>query len=181
MAKAQVKVVTRTADEKKNPGRIEHSFSKMQEFKSSMFKLMPSPVVKRIGLSNHPDENPQDFYPFEHTHVFRTFDSDGKQLHQSAAIGGHFHIITLKPQGAGEENLVPEIESISPPMVMTVKKIKGRRQPVATPLNDYDFHTHDVEYIRTDLVQARKHNVVAAMVEAQEAQKGAPPAGAGEM
>jgi len=180
MSKSNPQVVRRTADQKQST-RIEHSFSKLQEFKSSMFKLMPAPVLKRIGLANHPDENPQDFYPFEHTHVYRTYDSDGKQLAQSAAIGGHFHIVKLKPQGPGEDNLVPEIESISPPMVMSVKKIKGRRQQVAVELNDYDFHTHEAEYIRTDLVQARKHNVVAAMVEAQEAQKGAPPAGAGEM
>jgi hypothetical protein len=163
----------------------EHSFSKVQEFNSSTFKLSVAPVLKRIGMATHPDDNPQDFYDFEHTHIFRTRDSEGKKLNTTASIGGHFHLVEYEDQkddkGNTDESKPPKVKSISGPMVLVTKKIRGRKQQVAVPMNDYDHHTHKISYIRTDKVQARKHNVVAAMVEAQEAQKGAPPAGASEM
>lgn len=157
-----------------------HSYAKVAEFNSSTFKLGVAEVIKRVGVANHPDDMPQDFWPFEHTHIFRTRDSEGKELHTSASIGGHFHVIELEPHKDGDSK-PPVIKSVSGPMVMVTKKIKGKRRQVPAPLNDYDTHTHKISYIRTDKIQARKHNAVAAMVEAQEAMKGAPPAGAAEM
>ena len=156
-----------------------HNFSKVTEFFSSTFKLGVAQVMKRIGVATHPDDAPQDFWPFEHTHIFRTRDSEGNELHTSASIGGHFHIVEYEK--GNDDSKPPVIKSISEPMIMGVKKVKGRRVQTPVPMNDYDFHTHKISYIRTDKVQARKHNTLAAMVEAQEATKGAPPAGAAEL
>jgi hypothetical protein len=83
-----------------------------------------------------------------------------------------------------EDNKDPEappvIKSVSGPMVMGKQKIKGRIVSVPVPANDYDDHTHDVEYIRSAKISFSTTNVEAAKVMAFEASKTAPIPGVRE-
>lgn len=150
--------------------------AKSIEVLSHLYKLESAIVVKQVGLANHPDEAPQDFMPMEHTHPYRTMDSDGKQHHRSASIGGHFHVITTAPDPKGAE-YAPVIVSCSPPMKQERRRVKGKWTVVDVPLNDYDDHTHEITYYRSDTVKMRTTNPQAAQLMANEAQKGAPVPG----
>ena len=73
--------------------------------------------------------------------------------------------------------LFRSVVSVSPPMVMGLRKEKGRTVQVPVPANDYDFHTHEAEYIRSCKFETSSTNFEAAAVVAHEAQKTAPVTG----
>lgn len=153
---------------------FERSFTKTKKIVSDVFKLKSAEVIKQVGIAKHPDENPDDFRPFDHTHIFRTFDSDGKRHERCCSTAGHFHDIEWEY----DKNNIPVIKSVSGPMVMGKSRVKGRHVQVSKPANSYDDHTHDFDYLQSHEVQARRSNIEAAKVVAFEAQKGAAPKGA---
>jgi len=145
---------------------------------TDLFKLMVSTVVKYEGWdeeNEHPDTNPEKYSHWEHTHPFRTYDKKGDKVIYSTPIGGHFHVIEWEPNEDPEQP--PVIKSVSGPMVMAKKKVRGVPTQVPVPCNEYDDHTHDIEYLRTSEVEFSSTNVEAAKVIAFESQKGAPLAG----
>jgi len=155
---------------------FERRTSNRKEIWSDTFKLSVAKYIKRIGVATHPNEEPADFAEAEHVHFVRTYDSDGKQMDRSASIGGHFHLV--KFDLTDKDN--PKIVSVSGPMTLARKQVQGRWQTVAVPLNDYDHHVHDVEYVSSGKVKARIQNIEALKVIAFEAQKGTAPDGAFE-
>lgn len=158
-------------------GRI--VLSKTVKILSHLYKLTVAKFIKNEGWHNTPDDDPNSerhFTEWEHTHPYRTSDSEGKSLEQSSAIGGHFHVVKTKPDPRGSE-YPPVIVECSPPMTYKMKRIKGRMQKVVSPLNTYDFHTHAVQYVKSQEVDARVTNVQAQGVIAVEANKGAPVPG----
>lgn len=165
---AELKLETKT--ESKEFQRV---FSASKKIVSDVFKLEVSTVIKGLGLAKHPDENPADFHDFEHTHVFRTFDSDGKKHTASASTAGHFHVIEWDYDESGK----PVVKSVSPPMVMGRKLSKGQWTANPVPANNYDDHTHDINYLFSTEVQARTTSIEATKVITMEAQKSAPVAG----
>lgn len=149
---------------------------------TDLFKLMVAKVIKYEGWEEpgveHPDSHPNKFSIWEHTHPFRTYDKKGQRVTYSTPIGGHFHVIEW--EDAKDPEAPPVIKSVSGPMVMGKKVVKGRPMQVPVPANDFDDHTHDVEYIRSSEVTFSTTNVEAAKVVAWEAQKLAPIPGVGE-
>jgi len=146
---------------------------------TDLFKLTVAKVIKYMGWEKegeeHPDTHPDKFSTWEHTHPFRTYDKKGQKIYTCTPIGGHFHVIEWE-QGTNKDE-TPKIKSVSGPMVMARKKIKGRLVMVPTPANEFDDHTHDVEYIRSGELVFSTANVEAAKVMAFEASKTAPLAG----
>lgn len=158
------------------------NMSGTKEIFTDLYKLGVANVIKYEGWEDpgveHPDSHPMKFSSWEHTHPFRTYDRKGQKQTMSTPIGGHFHVITWRDNADPEAP--PIIESISGPMVMGKKVIKGRKVSVPVPANEYDDHTHDVEYIRSAKIVFSTTNVEAAKVMAFEAAKTAPIPGVRE-
>lgn len=155
---------------------FERSFSKTREIVSDVFRLEAAPVMKQTGINSDYNADPDSFREFDHTHVFRTFDSDGKMHTRCCSTAGHFHDIEWEKDETGH----PVVKSVSGPKTMSRKQVKGKWVQVSIPVNDYDDHTHDVTYLQSHKVQARRANLEATKVIAANAQLGAPPAGASE-
>jgi hypothetical protein len=148
-----------------------------KEIFTDLFKLRVEKVIKYEGWdeqNEHPNTHPNKFSTWEHTHPFRTFDKKGDKMNHCTPIGGHFHMVEWDDNGADG---VPTIKSVSGPMVMSKKRIRGELKTVPVPANDYDDHTHDVEYIRSCKIETSTTNIEAAKVMAYEASKTAPLSG----
>lgn len=157
------------------PAPYKRNLTGKKEIFTDLFKLMVSKVIKYEGwdeANEHPDTHPNKFSTWEHTHPFRTYDKKGDKMNTCTPIGGHFHIVEW------EDNTDPEappvIKSVSGPMVMQKQRVRGRIQMVPVPANDFDDHTHDVEYLRSSKIEFSATNVEAAKVIAFESTKTAP-------
>lgn len=153
-----------------------------KEVFTDLFKLMTATVIKYEGWEKegieHPDSHPAKFSHWEHTHPFRTYDRKGDRMKTSTPIGGHFHLVEWADSPNPDEP--PVIKSISGPMVMQKKIVRGKQTQIAVPANDYDDHTHDVEYIRSGKIEFTATNIEATKVVAFESSKTAPIQGVTE-
>ena len=157
---------------------IRRNMTGKKEIFTDLYKLMVSKVIKYEGwdeANEHPESHPNKFSTWEHTHPFRTFDKKGDKMNTCTPIGGHFHIVEWEESTHPDEP--PFIKNVSGPMVIERRKIRGVMQAVPVPCNEYDFHTHDVEYIRSSKIEFSTTNVQAAQVIAYEANKTAPISG----
>jgi len=111
---------------------------------SDTWKLKVTTFIKRSDrstVSNPIWENK------EHTHIYRTYDSNGKELKTSNAVGGHYHEIkTFERDGEIFAECGPPIYNAT-----YRDNNKNTRVPV-------DNHTHDMEFQGSDLIKHRKHN-----------------------
>jgi hypothetical protein len=160
---------------------FERNMSGTKRMFTDLFKLTVARVIKYEGwdeVNEHPESHPNKFSHWEHTHPFRTYDKKGTKLTTTTPIGGHFHVVEWEddPKGTG----TPIIKSVSGPMVMGKQRIKGKLLNVPVPANDYDDHTHDVEYIRSSEIVVSTTNIEAAKVIAWEENKTAPIPGVQE-
>jgi hypothetical protein len=154
------------------------SLSGMKQIFTDLFKLCVASVTKYEGwdeANEHPDTHPSRFSHWEHSHPFRTYDKKGSKMNTCTPIAGHFHVIEWDESKSDDEP--PRIKSVSGPMVMKTVRKRGKLVKEPTPANDYDFHTHDVEYLRSCKVEVSTTNIEATKVIAYEAQKTAPIAG----
>ena len=147
-------------------------YSESIEMSSHLYKLVEAPVKKYLGKGTdreqYPENTPENFLDMGHAHVFRTLDSEGNSHIRSVPIGGHYHLIELEYDK--EDPLkAPKIVSMSEPMKMASKKVKGKTVLVDEPLNHYDFHVHDVAYIKSEKIQARATNTSAQLYMANKA------------
>lgn len=154
---------------------LKRNMSGTRKILTDLFKLTVANVIKQVGIGEHPESHPTDFHSFEHTHPFRTYDKKGAKQTQCTPIAGHFHIVEWNEPTHPDEP--PTIKSISKPMVMEKKKVRGKILMVPVEANDWDDHTHEAEYIRTDEIQFSTTNIEAAKVMAMEATKTAPVPG----
>ena len=159
---------------------FERNMTGRKEVFTDLFKLRTAVVIKYEGWGKegeeHPETHPAKYSHWEHTHPFRTYDKKGTKQTMSTPIGGHFHVIDWDLDKDGK----PVIKSVSGPMVIEKRTIRGRKVSVPVPANDFDDHTHDVEYIRSSKIEFSTTNVEAAQVIAWEASKTAPLAGVTE-
>ena len=115
------------------------------EVDHDLFKLEVASTKKNIGLPHAPR-----WEDAEHTHFFHTYDSKGKKMTYSASISGHCHEVTV-------ENVDGKlVAKCGPP----VRKYKNNR---VEKLPDHDQHTHDVTYLYSEKVEARKLNEQAML------------------
>lgn len=115
-----------------------------------LFKLKNAPMVKILGV---PDPVLMKKAPhlvrtvqLEHCHIFHSIDSNGRPQKYSTHIGGHCHEIkvNLNPDGSFKVECGPPL-----------RRFKNSR---VEPVEPYDTHTHEVEYIESIELQARKAN-----------------------
>ena len=153
-------------------------YTEQVETDSHLYKLLESPVKKYIGIGNpktkdgdiYPENNPELFLDMEHVHIFRTIDTDGRKHTKSVTIGGHYHVLELEFD-KNDPSKAPKIVAMSGPMHAVSKKVKGRNVMADEPINHFDFHIHDVEYIMSQRIHARSSNNKAVEFLSKEANK----------
>lgn len=160
------------------PAPYKRNLTGKKEIFTDLFKLMVSKVIKYEGWdeqNEHPETHPNKFSTWEHTHPFRTYDKKGDKMNTCTPIGGHFHVVEWETNKDPEAP--PIIKSVSGPMVMQRVRVRGRVQMMPVPANDFDNHTHDVEYLRSSKIEFSTTNIEAAKVVAFESSKTAPLSG----
>ena len=131
-----------------------------------LYLLNESKMKKDTSIGKTGD--PEMIIPVSHQHFFHTIDSTGRSLIECSPIGGHFHEMKVVDKGDGQP---PEVTCVSGPLMWARKKIHGKWKRVKVPVNHYDTHKHDVEYLHSETVTPRKPNVEAAKVQAAQAAK----------
>lgn len=158
------KIFTEAPKIDQSSGRV---YSTGTIIESDLFKLNVANAMKNMAIQ---DSGQVELERVEHIHFFRTFDSDGKKMIHCAPVAGHFHTIEYKEDPSGG---AVQIISCSPPLRMGLTRVRGQQKVVPVPLNEdlEDFHTHDVEYLRSHKVEARSQNLKAAQIIGEEASK----------
>lgn len=146
-------------------------FQTQKTFMHDLYKLEVSTFLQNQAIDGHEP----DYVKTEHVHYFHTIDSNGKTQTKTNAVGGHFHQIEVIEQGP---NLPPIVKCASGPMKEVKVKIMGKYQTKFVPANDVDNHTHDVSYVKSNVIVERVRNVEAAKVEAAMQAKSTPLQGA---
>lgn len=137
-------------------GRV---FTTQQSYEHDLYKLQVNAFMKNVALAgSHPE-----YEKAEHVHWFHTITSDGKPQTRSNSVGGHFHKMEIIPQGKGQP---PTVRCASGPLREVVQIVNGKRVKREVPVNDVDHHTHDVQYVRSNIIIQPTRNMEAAKAEA---------------
>ena len=157
-------------------------YSEQVDIDTHLYKLVEAPVIKYLGKEKendvHPARSPQDFVAMGHAHIFRTTDSDGKNHTKSVPIAGHYHVLELEyPEG---KDKYPVVVSMSGPMRSQSKTVGGRTVLVDVPVNHWDDHVHDVQYLKSETIKSRKTNTEAQVFIASKVAVPPAPSGLGE-
>lgn len=124
--------------------RARRFFKESKEIISDTWELEESKFVRRKDKSN---PNNPDWELRKHKHFFRTFDSSGRKLTKSCAIGGHWHEVTTRVEEDG--TLVAECgPAIYKNEKSESKMPKRYRRPE-------DGHTHVMRFLGSDLIKRR--------------------------
>ena len=140
--------------------RLERRLEKSTKVHHDLFCLKEAATRKNVSYSDIPN-----WVNVNHKHFYHTTDSSGKSQINSVPTAGHFHKVEVTHDDDGEIIGV----SCGPPMVMH----KGAPTPYRN-----DSHTHEIEYIASEIVERRVTNADAIAVmnisrkEETEAQKG---------
>jgi hypothetical protein len=134
-----------------------------------LFKLKIAKFKKILGIPdiNLLKKNPElvRIVDVEHCHFFHSVDSNGRPQKYSNSIGGHCHEIKVYM----DEHGVLQAEC-GPPL----RRLDKSR---AEPKEQYDYHTHEIEYIESEEFTARVANQ-DAVVYASRFTTPLPPIGA---
>jgi len=171
--KSKAKTQTQAKPEvilKKNRAHLtERQYSKEVQIDHDLFWLSTSKMKRNIAMSHEVPE----FRSIDHQHQYHTVTSDGKTQVTSSSIGGHFHKMEVIKHKDGSI----EAKCISGPVRYVKVKQYGKWKKIIQPINDYDVHTHEVEYVKSDRIGKRLINAEAATVQAVDAQKVSPVPG----
>jgi len=159
-------------------------YSEQVQVDTHLYKLVEAPVIKYMGIekeslvSPHDPSHRQDFIDMGHAHIFRTVDSDGRTHSKCVPIGGHYHVLELEyPEG---KDKAPIVVGMSGPMKGIPTKINGKTIIKDMPVNHWDDHIHDVQYLKSEKIQTRKSNQEAQIYIAQKTALPSAPGGIGE-
>jgi len=150
-------------------------FKGSQELPHDLFKLKVASMKRNVSYTDVPIID-----HIEHVHIFHTIDSSGKRQTESTPVGGHFHQIEVHHNAMGVPHLV-----VGPAMKWVKKRVKGQRKAkrVAVPVRwqigedewETDNHTHQSEYLGSEMIHLRKSNPEAAKAETAIRMKMEPP------
>lgn len=135
------------------------TFGTQSQYTHDLFKLELATFKKNVALAGHEPE----YENAEHVHWFHTITSDGKPQTRASSVGGHFHKVEVISQGEGKP---PIVRCASGPLKEVVTMQYGKRVKKEIPVNDVDSHTHNIKYIKSDIIIERTRNIEAAKAEA---------------
>lgn len=148
--------------------RAQRLFKQSQTLHHDLFVLEPAKFIKDTSIGKTGVD--QDFFvPISHQHFFHTIDSQGRTQTTCSPIAGHFHKMEIVPsQVEGEP---PQLKCVSGPLRRAKVKVGGKWVVKDVPVNDYDHHTHETTYLRSEYITPRKPNIHASNVIKQVADK----------
>ncbi|TXH08443.1 MAG: hypothetical protein E6R04_10710 [Spirochaetes bacterium] len=141
----------------KQKAKIKRVFSGTQEHMVDLFKLQLAVMKHQEGWTEKPS-----ILDVEHVHFFRTKDRYGKDLQFATSTGGHTHEVTWGTDEHG--NLVAECgPAIRKVLVNVGEKDNARYEEQTMPVRHKrkgmkaleDNHTHEIIYLRTDVMSAQ--------------------------
>lgn len=124
-----------------------------REWRHDLYKLKLSLFKKNESYRKY---EPQ-LRDVEHVHFYHSTDRTGRPLETSGAVGGHFHKVTVKtlPDGTMTAECGPPIRWVE----RRQRNGKMVRELAAVKFNDgddgrwiTDDHTHEVEYLGSEMV-----------------------------
>jgi hypothetical protein len=167
------------ATESQSP-KFQRKYRGTQTLHHDLFKLKVENMAKNVSI----DENNPVIVGVEHAHFFHTIDSQGRPQDRCNPVGGHFHMVT--PRKNKDGSFVVDIDGnpiveVSKPLRMVQRKnargkVTVEVENVSIGDGKIDEHVHEVEYMGSDKIQARKINAEAMKFEGQMRQKFNPSA-----
>lgn len=158
-------------------GRV---FRGEQKVHHDLFRLQLAKMLKNVGI----DDQAPDVEKVDHTHFYRTVDSNGKSLAASAPVGGHHHNVKVSYDDKGNIQMAVDasgkikrdaegkpyiLAEISGPMRWVKKKVKGKWRRFEEPMKlgkgedaIPDEHEHGMVYLRSQLINVRNIDPKAA-------------------
>jgi len=116
--------------------------------------------------------------PIEHVHFYHSHNSKGKVKIYSAPVGGHYHKVTVTVDT--KTGVVTAV--CGPPLRDAIIKKRKRKIKVVQSVtystgegaNDFetDTHTHDVEYLHSEIISSNKQEAAALKDQAKLQQLG---------
>lgn len=156
---AQPQVAPKAAATPAQP--FERVFAGQTELNHDLFKLEAANLIRNASYNI---DNPI-FENVEHAHFFHSIDSRGRKQEFSNKVGGHFHAISINPDGTAV---------CSGPLIEIKRKKYGRVHTEYLPIG-HDQHIHKVTYRFSEKVKPATINAEWAKVQANvaniEAQK----------
>jgi len=107
------------------------------------FKLESAVMQKNVSWTIK-----ENLVPIEHCHIFHTYDSSGKKLTDSNAVGGHKHELRVSVVD-GKFNVI-----CSPP-------IQNKKSEI---ISKVDRHVHAITYLKSEQLVMRKLNADAVKI-----------------
>lgn len=124
-----------------------------------LFKLKVASLKRNISYTDIPT-----FESVEHTHFFHTYDSDGRQQTYASSVGGHTHKVTWERSEGGDliGKCGPAIKvqgaNFAPAYAAVNVKMRNPNTGLVEKTNVPDDHTHEVEYLFSEKINARVMN-----------------------
>lgn len=146
--------------------RAERLYRQTQELHHDLYVLKPAKMLKDPTWDSTTTD-PADMIPIIHQHFFHTVDSAGRTLLDCSPIGGHFHEMIVTEQDSGP----PKVECKSGPLKWAKIRRGTKFIRKKVPINSYDHHTHEVEYVQSEKFKPRKPNMEASAVMKAQADK----------
>lgn len=148
---------------------LKRRFRENTVFFSDLFKLKVSKMLLWKGwhkdsLESAYDEDGNlqpDWFQVEHCHFFHTVDSNGREQQYSVPVGQHFHKMKINRDPHGE---IISVECVSGPLTRKVVKKFGKRQHGVVKACQFDEHTHETVYLKSDKLNRPDMNTEAVKV-----------------
>lgn len=139
---------------KKLGGRV---FREQMETLHDLYKLRVTTFKKNIGWEDGGKFLSQDLVDVEHCHFFHSVDSDGVPQEHSTPTGGHFHIMELVKPATDDS---PAEYRCSAPKKWAYFMDRSTRSESKKIVDfaKYDSHSHEMDYLHSEKVHARKIN-----------------------
>lgn len=120
----------------KKSKEVKRIFKGEEQFYHDLFKLKLADMKKEQGYQ---PANPY-YVNVEHVHFFHNITSDGKALSHAAPSGGHTH-----------EMLEDGVDKDGHPKYKVSRALRCIKRGVYKPMA-YDDHTHECQYVRSEVV-----------------------------
>jgi hypothetical protein len=148
----------------------QRTFNRQQDLVHDLYKLQEAKAKKNVAWQ----EGIITLEDITHVHFFHSIDSAGNTQNTCVPINGHFHVMEMVTPPSATE---PAVFKCSPPMRWVRKRdpYTGKWQKVAQVANDYDQHTHDIKYVRSEIWQSQPVNKLAEAYMSQHGLSTPPP------